>query len=317
MDGITIGELMILRCMIVVAVVLAVLPATAKEARPPHWSRDVLDTFFDDAREKLVGARPDYERQAAESQGSAAETTVVSTGTKQTEFAWSKLIAAETLEAEVKRAGQTLAAGTTSPSQFKGGGYKDARRSLSELAVLFAVTAQYDGDARWKDVAAGLRDTFAKSAANAKTGTDESFRMATARRDELAELVRGGRPQVAKAMAVVADWSQVAARPPIMQRINLAHQERLTKWLADPAAFRRNQNDAAHEAQVVAMLAEVIHREAFEFSDDETYVGYAHDLEQAMGDVSAATGAGNFEPAREALGRASKACVECHAGYRG
>lgn len=303
--------------MVFVAAASTVLPSLAKEARPPHWSRDVLDTFFDDAREKLVGARPDYERQAADSQVSAAETTAVSTGTNQTEFAWSKLIAADTLEAEVKRMSQALAASTTSPSQFKGGGYKDARRSLSELAVLFAVTAQYDGDARWKDVAAGLCDSFAKSAASAKTGTDESYRAATARREELAELVRGGRPQVAKAAAAVADWSQVAARPPIMQRINLAHQERLAKWLADSSAFRRNQSDAAHEAQVVAMLAEVIHREAFEFSDDDTYVGYAHDLEQAMGDVSAATGAGNFEPAREALGRASKACVECHAGYRG
>ena len=31
-----------------------------------------------------------------------------------------------------------------------------ARRDFSELAVLFAVTGQYDGDARWQDAAAGL-----------------------------------------------------------------------------------------------------------------------------------------------------------------
>ena len=49
----------------------------AKEARPPKWSRDVLDTFFDDAREKLVGPRPDYGADA-ESIGSAGERARVS-----------------------------------------------------------------------------------------------------------------------------------------------------------------------------------------------------------------------------------------------
>ena len=29
-----------------------------RRARPPKWSRDVLDAFFDDAREKLAGERP-------------------------------------------------------------------------------------------------------------------------------------------------------------------------------------------------------------------------------------------------------------------
>ena len=31
-----------------------------KRARPPKWSADVLDAFFEDAREKLEGERPDY-----------------------------------------------------------------------------------------------------------------------------------------------------------------------------------------------------------------------------------------------------------------
>ena len=159
--------------------------------------------------------------------------------------------------------------------------------------------------------------THLRDPRDAKIGTDESFREATARRDELADLVRGDRPQIEKADAAVADWSQVAARPPIMQRINVSHQERLTKWLADPATFRRNQSDVAHEAQIVAMLAEVIHRAAFEFSDDDTYVGYAHDLEQAASDVNTAAAAGNYEQARDAIGRATNACANCHDGYRG
>ena len=63
--------------------------AAAKEARPPKWSRDVLDTFFDDAREKLVGQRPDY--------GSDCRSDTTRRGERSsargdaTEFAWSKL----------------------------------------------------------------------------------------------------------------------------------------------------------------------------------------------------------------------------------
>ena len=147
--------------------------------------------------------------------------------------AWSKLIAADTLESEVKRLNQSLATSVTTPSQFKGGGYKDARREFSELAVLFAVTAQYDGDARWKDAAAGIRELFSRAGFGCKAGTDESYREATACKQELADIVRGSRPQLPKAEAAVADWSKVAARPPLMQRMNIAHEERLTKWLAD------------------------------------------------------------------------------------
>jgi Cytochrome C' len=183
--------------------------------------------------------------------------------------------------------------------------------------VLFAVAAQFDGDARWKDAAASFRELFSRAGFGCQAGTDESYREATTCKQELADIVRGSRPQLPKAEATVADWSKVVGRPPLMQRLNIAHQERLTKWLADPATFRRNQSDVSHEAQIMAMLANVIRREAFEFSDDETFVGYADELRQAASEVSAAAADGNYDAAREAIGRATKACASCHDGYRG
>lgn len=312
---------MIMRYFVVLvglATVLTVLraePLAAKEARPPKWSRDVLDAFFDDAREKLTGPRPDYGARA-ESDNSASASSLQRAGGAPA-FAWSNLVTPNTLETEVKRLSQSLASTVTTPSQFKGGGYKDARRDFSELAVLFAVSDQYDGDARWKDAAAGLRDVFSQAASNSKIGTDQSYREATARKQDLAELVRGGRPQVPKAAAAITDWSRVSAREPLMQRMNIAHQERLTKWLADAASFRRNRSEIAHEAQIVALLADVIHREAFKYWDDETFSGYANDLRQSASDISAAAASDNYEQAREAIGRATNACANCHDGYRG
>ena len=298
--------------------IVVTLPAAsivAKEARPPKWSRDVLDTFFEDAREKLSGPRPDYE-QSSEPHNSPEANSLQRAGNSQQSL-WYSLITPDTLETEVKRLSQSVASTVTTPSAFKGGGYKDARRDFSELAVLFAVTAQYDGDTRWKDTAAGLRTLFLRAGFNCKAGTDESYREALARKQDLADLVRGGRPQSPNTNAAVADWSKVAAREPLMQRLNIAHQERLTKWLADAATFGRNQGEVAHEAQIVALLADVIHRDSFEYWDDETFAGFAGDLRDAATDVSAAASANNFEQAREAIGRATNACANCHDGYRG
>jgi hypothetical protein len=287
-------------------------PLLAQEARPPQWSRDVLDTFFDDARAALNGPRPDYGKQSDVSRSAASKAV-----DKNEAFAWSKLIEAETLEAEVKRLSQSIASSVGKAGAFKSGGFKEARRDFSELAVLFAVTAQYDGDARWKDAAPSIRDELAQTAASTNVGTDDSLRQAAVASAGLADLVRGDRPPRSDATTEVTDWSQVSARALLMQRLDIGHQERLTKWLADPATFRRNQTDVAHEAQIIAMLAEVIQREAYEFSDDDTYVGFAKVLEQAAVDMSAAAATGNYEQAQTAIGRATKACADCHDGYRG
>lgn len=302
------------RMLLVAACVLSARPLSAKEARPPKWSRDVLDTFFDDAREALDGERPDYGKRRVEA---TPQTAADDSAAEPSAVAWSGIISADALETEIKRTAQSLAGSLSTRSAFKGGGFKDVRRELGELAILFAATAQFDGAARWKDSAAGLREVFARSAANAKVGSDATFREAEARKQELAELIRGGRPQVARAAAAVDDWSQVAARPPIMQRLNMAHQERLLPWLADENSFRQHQDDIRHEAQVVALLASVIQRQAYEYSDDETFVGFANELQRAATDVAAAAESNHFPQARDAIGRATNACANCHDGYRG
>ena len=82
------------------------------------------------------------------------------------------------------------------------------------LAALFAVTADYDGQARWQDVAPGLRQEFARAGRNTKVGTDATYNEATARKRDLDELIRGSRPEV-PAAEKTAKWGEVADRPPL------------------------------------------------------------------------------------------------------
>lgn len=301
------------------AVVWAKEPAKPpKRARPPKWSPDVLDTFFPDARTKLVGTRPDYEKAGAAAVAASAPAPAATENAAAAageEVAWSKLIDAETIETEIKRIAQQVGKSVKAPAQFKGGGYKDCRREFTVLAAMFGVAGEYDGDVRWKESAPLLRDVFARAGRNCKVGSDQTFQEANLRKQNLADLISGTRPKASNAERK-ADWSQVADRPPLMQRMNIGQQDRLQKWLASKSEFNTHRDDAKHEAQLLAAIAEMITRPGYEYADDDTYGGYARDLKQASMDVAAAIDQNNYEQARQAAGRVSKACTECHEGYR-
>lgn len=288
-----------------------------KRARPPKWSADVLDAFFPDARAKLVGTRPDYEKANAVAGAAPApdETGAPAPAGAPTGNGWSKLIDAETIETEIKRLAQEVAKDVTTPAPFKGGGFKDCRRQFSVLAALFAVAAEYDGEVRWKDSAPLLRDVFARAGHNCKVGTDQSFQEATQRKQNLADLIAGNRPKTSDAERK-ADWAQVADRPPLMQRMNIAQQDRLQKWLSSKEEFAAHREEVQHESQLIATIADIIGREGFEYWDDDTYAQFARDLKQSASDISAAVELDNFEQARQAIGKASKSCANCHEGYR-
>jgi hypothetical protein len=286
-----------------------------KFARPPKWSADVLDAFYPDAREKLVGPRPNYDQQqqVAASDSSSNATQAAAQGATA---GWSKLIDAETVETEVKRLAQSVAKDVGTLGEFKGGSYKDCRRHFSVLAALFAIDAEYDGDIRWHDAASALRDSFSRAGHNCKAGSDQTFQEAKQCKQDLADLIAGNKPKASEAERQ-ADWSKVADRPPLMQRMNIAHEERLKKWLANKGEFTAHRDEIRHEAQLVATIAEIISHEGFDSASDEEYLKLSHELRQAASDISAAVELDNFEQSQQAIGRATKACANCHEAYRG
>ncbi|MCI0493049.1 MAG: hypothetical protein L0Z07_08945 [Planctomycetes bacterium] len=288
-----------------------------RQARPPQWSADVLDAFYPDAREKLEGNRPDSSQTGLPARvvRDAAGAISLDRAPAGSGTAWSKLIDAETIETEIKRLAELVAADVTTPGEFKGGGYKTCRSHFSLLAVLFAVASEYDGQVRWQDAAGGLRELFARAGYNCKVGTDQSYREAAERKQDLDELVRGARPQTPLVQEETV-WSQMADRPPLMERLEIAQRDRLMAWLASEREFTRNIAGVRHEAQMVALLADVIGRKGFEYWDDATYADSVRGLRQAASDLGTATDVMNYQQARQALDRATKACNDCHDGYR-
>lgn len=291
----------------------AVLP---ERARPPVWSERSKSAFFDDPREALVGSRPDYGNRpiagAVTPAGSDGDASPSAGGV----FAWSKIISPDTIEDEVKRIAQGVNEAVVNPQQYAGGGYKAGQDHFSMLAVLMAITAEYDGDARWQRHAIAAREEFAAAGFGSRVGSIQAFNQAKAARQDLADMIAGqtlrGKDGEAK-----ASWGKVAYRPPLMRRLKLAQVERLNGWTASAGEFKKHTDEILHEAQIVAALAEVITRDGYEYADDDTYLGYCKELKKAALDVVDAVKQNNADNARTAMGAMGKSCTACHDGYRG
>jgi hypothetical protein len=294
--------------------------ATPKRAKPPdHWDQRVLDTFFPDARAALTGPRPQTDASASpkpNASQSAGAQPDPSASDADLSTPWSQLISAETLQDEIKSLAPLLAADVRTQQTFLAGGFKTSRRTLSVLAALFAIIHQYDADAPWKNDAAAARDLFARAAHNSKSASEQSFREVKSRADDLAALLRG--QSISQSGAPPADqWDDVAERPMLMTRLELAQRDRITPGIANPATFKRSVAALQHEAEIVAAFAQVITQDGYEYHDDETYREYAHNLQRAALDLRKAAKEKDYPAARAAAADLGKACTACHGDFRG
>jgi hypothetical protein len=285
-------------------------------ARPPVFPPEVESVFFPDARKELVGPRPNYESGSHPKQQAVAAGGANSTAKGESGYAWSELVDADTIEAEIKRQVAPLGPLVASPSTFKGGAYRDCRERFNTLAVLFAVAADYDDTVRWQDTAPALAHAFARASGNCKVGTDQSYREAQQRVQELGELVRGGRPSVTAPPTTDDSWESKADRTPIMVRMEQSLNKQITPNLSSGRDLSANAEDLRHEAQILAMLAQVLTEQGLPDAGDETYDGYAQQLRDGAKALVVAIDQENFDSARTALGNMSKACSTCHDDYR-
>ncbi|MGV3605175.1 MAG: hypothetical protein ACO1RA_02125 [Planctomycetaceae bacterium] len=278
------------------------------------------DVFFNDAfKEALVGERPaDLGKSAAvvkSSPGGNAGTPAATSGGGGG-AGWSSVISSQAIEDEIKALKLKVDAAITTPSEFKGKGYRLVRRDFSMLAMLFAITGEYEGDVRWKKSAPGARDTFARTAANAKVGTDQVFAEAKLRKTELADLVGGSDPFGGKEAEVKATWNTVCDRAPLMQYLEDVYEPSLKPNLNDKGQFTANIDKVAHEAEVFAAIAAAIAKEGMEDADSAEYKAFCQTLEKASRDIVEACKVKNYEAASSAGTVIGKACTECHELFR-
>ncbi|MDZ4821432.1 MAG: hypothetical protein SGJ20_20915 [Planctomycetota bacterium] len=304
-------------------ILVATAQITKRRAAPPRFTEKERKLFFSDARTKLVGERPAYVESVApvttaKPPTGATGAMPAATGNEPAagKFPWSKLISAETLVDEVKVYAPLLAAEIKSPSHFKGGGMKNARRYFSTLAATFAIIAEYDREVRWKAQAATARDLFGRAGLNSKTGTDQAFNESKLREQDLTALVRGETLQGSSTTENNLMWNSFANRPPLMWRLERAQQDRIAVWTASQQAFSKNKAQLIHESQMVAALAEVIQKEGYPESSDEGYRAYAQSMQQGAREIISGAASDNLSKVQSGAATMSKACNDCHGDFR-
>jgi hypothetical protein len=224
-------------------------------------------------------------------------------------------VSGDTLVDEIKTQNDLVAATVATPSTFKGGGYNQARKSFSMLAVAFGVLAAHDEDVRWKKDAATARDLFARAGFNCKTATDQAYNESQLRIEDLQLLLNGSGPQGKPERDEDFVWSQTAARPALMARLEEA-EKAVAAGMSSSAEFSKAQDAIFHEAEIVAAISEVIGQPDFEYHDDESYLQFSHAMRDAAVKVREACMKKDYDAARAAAGGISKACSGCHESYR-
>ncbi len=296
-----------------------------RRAAPPEFSKD--DTkliFYDDVfAEGLDGERPANLGQASSGTVVAGPSGSGSTNTGSGEdsaggdaYAWKNVIDAVAIEDEVKKIKLSIDQTVTTPTQFAGGGYKQARRDFSMLAMLFTIIAEYDGDVRFKSDAPKLRDYFARAAGGSKVGSQQAYAQADRAKEDLTIVVNGGKVNVPGSSEEAADWSSIVDRSPLMQRLETAQQSKLQQAVASEAEFKANEDTLFHEANIVAAIGEVLTREGMEDAIEEDYAAHAIRMRDAAREVIDALKLKNYDQARKAVGEIGQACTKCHEDWR-
>lgn len=298
-------------------------PSAQRRARPPKfdptilrllgseaapWPQDPLPRWMDAALRRKQESSPAVatgERPTRDYAPASSDNVV-----KGDAFAWSTLTDGATLEDEIKATAQLLQPPLASASAFSSGGYRDARDAFLLLSRLFQIAAEYDGDVRWAEAAAGAAARFA-AAGEACTASDAAaYTAAVAAGEALQRLLRSSSLPPGESVS-----SQVNDLAPLMKRLQSAERDHLSRLLADEQAFR-DRDAIAHEAAIVAVLARDAESADFEFGDDETYAEYAQELVDAAKALGAAARRGDYGSAQAAFSAMRQSCDACHADYR-
>ncbi len=285
---------------------------------PRKWPNTVLNAFFPDVRKAVGPGRPGAVPMptASTGTGSSGSGASAGNGSPAAGQGWAELISPEALEDEIKRSITPLAEAVSTPSKFKSGRHRVARRLFSVDAALLNVVAQYPGDVRFKRVAPALREELARSGFNCKVNSDSAFQGAKRALELLQGAIRGEKIDAPEGVETAVPFPKAADRQPLMQRMEEAQQGRLSPWLASESDFKTNAEDILHEAQVLAALARIIQDPEYEYGEDDTYLEYARAMEKGSRDLVQAVKLQNYEQARKALAVVTQSCSDCHGDYR-
>ncbi len=304
-----------------VSSLLGQAPPAGKKLPPQNFDKSLVDKFFPDLRQAVGPGQPGGQTIAASGGGASPTAPMTATpatgGGEGASSGWQAIISGETLENEIKVGTLAVADSVSSIGKFNTG-HRETRKIYSVLAACFAVIAEYNGDVRFKDKAAGMRELIGRSGFNCKVATTGAHNEARLRFEDLQALTRGGTIDLPNAETSGVSWNdKVANRPPLMQRMEDALDRALKPFSSSKAEFEANKEKLLHEAEILAMLARAIQHESYEYADDDSYLEHAKAIEKDCNEIVNGLKINSLEQVQAAVGGIGKACSNCHEFFRG
>jgi cytochrome c556 len=182
--------------------------------------------------------------------------------------------------------------------------------------MLFGIAGEYEGQVRWKKDAPAARDTFARTANNAKVGTQQVWQEAKQRKDELTDLVGGSSPFSGKSAEPKAAWKDVCDRSPLMQQIGLIWEPRLKPSLADKGQFTAASDQVIRDAEMMAAMGHVLAKDGMADADSDEYKRFCEALKGGAKAIVEGAKSKNYDAAAAGGAAIGRACTECHENYR-
>lgn len=301
------------------------MPIQEDQKKPKRVKRPTIDrknsSFFKNVfKDALVGDRPapaTAAQVAKQKAGTTKSSTTTDSGNAVTSAGgnWSKYVSGEALQAELKSLSNLMNQNVTSPGKFKSGGNRDVRQISSMVAVIFGVVAEFDGEVKWKDIAAGARDAFAQCAQSSTTTSNQAYNQAKNRKDDLMQILSGGPFTPPVKPSEDFEWASVADVAELMKRIEESFRKKVKGWVASESAYKANYDELMHEAAMLALIGEVLTKESMENADNDDYVEFAHSLRDGAMMIIQSGTAKDLAMAGKGAGMIDQSCTNCHGEY--
>ena len=290
----------------------AVISRGDRISPPGQWDQETERLFQGDPTRRLRGVRPTRIEQRNEKGVSISSADSIVPNSQ--EISWHLLIPAAAVEDEIKSIYFAIGKPLARVGTFKSGGHQKVEQQFAWVATMFGILAEHSQAERWKEVAASACSHFSTASRSAKAASLQAFKNSKNRYEDLGRLIRGEKVDFDPASSSL--WSQRVDRPLLMQRLEQSYEQRLKRWSANQAQFEKNRSSLIHEAQILAVLAEIIGQPAYEFYDDDDYLSHCSQLKIHTQQVAAGAQESNLEKVQKHLGELSKTCSRCHEGYK-
>jgi hypothetical protein len=303
------------------AIPISFLSAQANKPRPPRQkppifkSKDWDKVFFSDVASQLQGEDPSTDTAATAmaqaSSDDAQATTPSSPAPASGDSRWLQRISSGSLESLVKESKLRLDGIVTTPAKFAGGGYEDARREFTLLALLFAVIEDYPEEVRWQKSAALAKRKWARVAAGTKVGSPQAYNEAKLRLQDLAEMLNGN-PLSDAGAAEEFVWSEAVDRAALMQTLEATLRERMVPLAGDPKAVKAQPEEFTQMAELIETIGESLKLPGMPEADQENYLKWCEEMIANAESLQQAVALGNSDGVKAASAKIDQSCTNCH-----